>query len=182
MQRLEDYKPPGNPIVGLLVFILFWVGIVLMFFSGNLYDDVAMPEFAVAVLLIAPAIILTPLLFNSMASKKLKGIAKGVVLFFANIFAFGSTLLYCALAIDYYQAPAAPVITSNYLITAVGRASRRWGDGKTPFAEISYKSYAKQFNFPLETIVTIKSYKYIQLQTTPGFLGFDVIKSKKLVK
>ncbi len=182
MERLEDYQPPGNAALGVIVFILFWVGIVLMFANVNLYGDVAMPEFMVAVLLIAPGIILTPLLFNSMASKKLKGIAKGVLLFAVNIIAFGSTLLYGVLAIDYYQAPPAPVTTVRFAITATGYKTFRFGNGQIPCADIIYRNHVKRFDFPDETMATINQYKSIQLETTPGFLGFDVIKSKKLVK
>ena len=182
MERLEDYKPPGNPTLGATVFILFWAGIALMFTNVNLYADVAMPGLVVALLVIAPGIILTPLLFNSMATKKLKGFAKGVVLFFVNIIAFGSTLLYGVLAIDYYQAPAAPVTTARFVITATGYKTFRFGNGQIPCADIIYKSGVKRFDFPDETMTTMHGYKSIQLQTTPGFLGFDVIKSKRLVK
>ena len=182
MERLEDYQPPGSPALGAIVFILFWVGIGLLFADLNLYADVAMPEFMVALLLIVPAIIFTPLLFNAMASKKLKGIAKGVLLFAINIIAFGSTLLYGVLAIDYYQAPTAPVTTARLAITFTGYTTFRYGNGKIPCADINYKNQTKRFSFPDETMTTIVQYKNIQLQTTPGFLGFDVIKSKQLVK
>lgn len=49
-------------------------------------------------------------------------------------------------------------------------------------ASIIYKNQLKNFDFPSETMTILNHSKNIRLQTRPGFLGFEVIKSKQLVK
>jgi len=150
----------------------------------NLYDDVAMPLYIALLLWILPGIILTPLLFNYVPSQKLKGFSKALVLLAANIIAFGSIVLYGALALDFYSAPDGPVATGNFLIIDKGYTSRylQGGGEKIPSASIIYKNQLKNFDFPSETMTILNHSKNIRLQTRPGFLGFEVIKSKQLVK
>ena len=181
MISLQDYNPQPNKALGAIMVILFWVGMGLTIAAMFLYDDVAMPLYIALLLWIAPGILLTPWLNKLLPSKKLKGLAKFAVVFFANIIAFGSIALYGALALDYYSANGAPVTTKTFPVIVYGYTESRSGD-KALCADIRYEKEMKRIHFPEYKLTDSSRYHHVELQTTPGFIGFDVIRSKKLVK
>jgi len=147
----------------------------------SLYDDVVMPLYVALLLWVGPGVILTPFLNNLLPSKKLKGIPKIILVCVVNVIAFGSIVLYGVLAIDYYQANITQLTTKKFAVVKYGYTSSRSGN-KALFADINYQNLVKQIGFPDYALADSTKFRNVQLETAPGFLGFDVIKSKKLVK
>ena len=178
---MQDYNAPQNKVLGAIIFILFWVGIGLMFADMVLFDVVAMPLHIALLLWIVPGAFLTPYLNKANPSKKLKGMAKVLIMFVISIIEFGSITLFAGLAIDYYPVKNTPPTVQNFPVVKYGYTQSRSGD-KTLCADISYQNHYKRFDFPEYKLTDSSLYHHVQLQTTPGFIGFDVIKGKKLVK
>jgi hypothetical protein len=181
MTSLKDYNAPQYKTFGVIMFILFWVGLVLTGFGMYLWDSVAMPLYVALLLWLAPGVILTPYLNKFLPSKKLKGVAKFMVALFANIIAFGGIMLYGVLALDYYPANSTPPTVKIIPVMKYGYTESRSGD-KSLCADIRYQNYMKQIDFSEYELTDSNRFHHVQLQTTPGYLGFEVIRSKKLVK
>ena len=182
MTSLKDY-PSQNNTPGVVLFILFWVGLGLLIAAMVLFDEVLMPVFIAVLLWILPGAIITPFLYNALPSKKLKGFGKAIMLLLVNTIAFGGIVLYIVLAMDYYDAKGSPVTTGRFPVVEYGYTTRSRGGGeKIPFANISYQNQIKRINFPGYAVGDTLNYHSVQLATTPGYLGFDIIKSKKLLK
>jgi hypothetical protein len=181
MISLQAYNPPQNKVLGAIIFSLLWVGMGLMFADMMLFDVVVMPLYIALLLWIVPGAILTPYLNNANPSKKLKGLAKIIIMFVISIIEFGSITLFAVLALDYYPANGTPLTVQNFPVVKYGYTQSRSGD-KTLCADISYQNHYKRFDFPEYKLTDSSLYHYVQLQTTPGYIGFDVIRSKKLVK
>jgi len=149
-----------------------------------LFDVVAMPLYMALLLWIVPGIVLTPYLNNSLPSKKLKGLVKIIFVLLVSIIAFGSITLFTVLALDYYPANGTPLTVQNFPVVKYGYTmSRLHGSGrKILFADISYQNHFKRIDFPEYEVTDSTRFRNVQLQTTPGFVGFDVIRGKKLLK
>src|SRR5438105_4455916 len=146
MQSLQDYNPQQNKTLGVIMFILFWVGLVLTGLGMYLWDSIAMPLYIALLLWLAPGVILTPYLNKLMPSKKLKGVAKFIVALFADIIAFGGITLYGVLALDYYPANSTPPTVKIIPVIKYGYTESRSGD-KSLCADIRYQNYMKQIDF-----------------------------------
>jgi hypothetical protein len=181
MIPLRDY-PSQNNTLGLIIFILFWVGVALGVMIIFLFKSIALPFSWALIIWIAPGVILTPFLYNAVPSQKLKGFSKAFVLLFANIVAFGGILLYAVLAIDFYGAKGNNMAKGDYKVVETGIAKYKNGGEQRPVAAIIYNGQEKWFPFSDNLTSDTLIYRRVQLETTPGLLGFDVIKSWKLIK
>ena len=85
------------------------------------------------------------------------------------------------LALDYYPANSTPPTVKIIPVMKYGYTESRSGD-KSLCADIRYQNYTKQIDFSEYELTDSNRFHHVQLQTTPGYLGFEVIRSKKLVK
>ncbi len=179
---LKDYKPQGNQALGVVIFVLFWVGLILTFFAMDLYDSICMPLSLAILLWILPGFIITPFLYNAVPSQKLKGAGKFIVLLISDVIAFGGIVLYVVLAIDYYNAKDVPLTVKSFPVKEYSYNKPRGSRVKTPLATISYQEHLKTLSFTRNTMEDTLNYRHVELKTVPGALGYDVIRSERLMR
>ena len=183
---ISNQTYPGkqkNTPASIIIVLLFFAGLCSLFPSMDLYDVVAMPLSTALLLWIVPGVVATPFLLKQVTPSQIKSrIGRFFMLMLVNVIAFGSLALYTVLAVDFYKAPGTPVSTINYTIVDAGGLGRK--SSQVPFADIDYKNGHKRFTFSTDSVPlsTIGNYRFIRLSVTPGYLGYDVIKSVKLIR
>lgn len=173
----------STDVWGKLLFILFWVGILLLMLSINLYDAVFMPFYMVWLLLLVPAMVMTFFMYKHAESQKVQGVVKALLLLFANFMAFGGIALYAVLAINYYGRKPATTRVNLSVIEYSYTSSRSDGPGEgLPNAYVKYKDQFKRIDLHGYRLADTALYRTVQLELEQGVLGFDIIKGTKLVK
>jgi hypothetical protein len=175
-------KPKNTP-ASVIITLLFFAGFYFMVASMNIYDVVAMPLSKALLLWIVPGIVAAPILLKQASFSKIKSpIGKFLILTGINDIAIGSLVLYTVLAVDFYKAPGTPVSSVKYAVVNTGNLGKKYRP--VPFADINYKNDIKRFTFTGDSITlsNIVNYRFIRLSVTPGYFGYDVIKSVNLVR
>jgi hypothetical protein len=181
LRYLNGNTNQKNSPLAIAILIFFFVGCGLTMAAMDLYDHTVMSLRLALTLWIAPGLIATPFLFRAMQSDKYKGVLKAIGVVVGGILCFGSIVLYGVLAINFYKAADAPVKTQKFPIIESGALGSQ-GRGLVPFADIRYKDEIKRFTFSGDLPPISKDYRFLQLEITPGYFAFDVIKGVKLLK
>lgn len=181
--RLEDYRKNNNGIWGKFLFVSFGVGILLLIPIVNLYNVVFIPLYMAWLLWLASALVLTPFMYLYTESQMERGVMKALLLLFVNGMAFGGIVLYSVLFINCYRPKPAVTMVSLRVIEYGYTSSRSDGPGKgLPNAYIKYKGHFKRIDLHGHRLSDTALYRALQLELKQGALGFDIVKSRKLIK
>lgn len=157
--------------------ILFVVGIASLYFEIELYRQTLIHWLIPTAICILSGIIFIPL--TSQKLRKYYHVKNVFILLIYNVVTFGGISIYLlmlgnfVIREDKITKQKSPIQQTGYL------AKGKYGCGN-PFVEINLNELKKELVFSCGS--TVEKYKFVEVETQKGLLGFDVIISKTLFK
>ena len=157
--------------------ILFLAGLTLTVFEIKIYRDTFINHTVPAFIWLLTGLFVSPFLIKILAERyATKSLFWQI---FYNICTWGGIATYLFMVSNFYLADKSITSAKLTIIDTGHLAKGTYGCGE-PYAEILYKCIVKQLIYPCD--VPIEKYNLVELQTANGYWGFEVIKSKRLLK
>jgi hypothetical protein len=175
-KHIIPFKQVNNLSGKIFFTILFFAGLTSAIFEIDIYRKTFIPiAIPIAIYL------LTGLLSTPFFLKTLPPVLEKTGLFYQFIFntlSWGGVATCLFMATNFYFSKNDRSAIELTILGSGNLAKGRSGCA-TPYAEVNYQGIDKELMFPCETIVS--KYNTIILTLDKGLLGYDVVKSQKLL-
>ncbi|MBN2395039.1 MAG: hypothetical protein JXC36_01090 [Candidatus Atribacteria bacterium] len=172
---VKERVSKGNKKLDALITILFFVGLILLFWEVFIYRRTIIELKIPLLIWLTPGVFLTPLLYDTF--NKIDGMkAHWTLHYVAHTCMTGAFLLFGFMASNYYFADN-HTVDKRFEIIKKGSlpGSKGHRDEREPYVEIDYNGFEKQIVFQYSDTEKINSAKYVNLTVKKGLLGFDIL-------
>jgi hypothetical protein len=161
--------------------IPFWAGLILQIFAVDLFRLTFVPT-----TLSVGLYVVAGLIGFFLVRQKIKGSLKNkfldlIVSLTWSVVSFGGTLIFLFLAGNYYLAQHETTKQTLPIVKTGTLGKGHFSSCAQPFVDIEKDGLTKEIIFKCNLPKNIATYKSIDLLTSKGAFGFDIIRDKKLI-
>ena len=166
-----------------LISILFFLGLILLIWEIYIFRATVIDWKIPTFIYLIPPIFLTPLFFNKLNEidpsiyihSKYKAVHY-LLHYFLHFVIVGGILCFIFMATNFYFADN-QTTDKRFEIIEKGQFNSRSRDN---WVRIDYEGQEKELVFPNSYEKEVDNAKFVSFEVQKGFLGFDIIKNKKL--